>query len=614
MSSLFSTGTSALLGYQRSLATIGNNVANANTPGYSRQVAELATRSTPGVQVQDVKRMNDSLATSRLLDSTGELSRLERLASDSGDVDTLFSDNATNLSGVWSNFFDSLSALGTDPSSTTTRKAVLQNADALVTRFKQLDANLDSMGSDVNATLKDSVAQINDLTRQIAQLNKQVVHASSASLEVLDKRDALIEKLVGFTGGNVVTQDDGSINVYTGGGQALVVGTTPISMTTVADPYRPERLNLALVAPGQTIPVGDDVLGGKLGGVLEFRSSVLDPATSELGRLAVGLADGLNRAQHAGVDSYGDRGADLFTLAAPSVGGNALNTGTATLAASVADPGQLDGYDVVLSYDGVGWSATRADTGAALSLSGTGTAADPLAVNGVALAVSGVAAAGDRFLLQPTAGAAGTLGLGFSDAGRVAAALAVKSQADVDNIGSANVANLTVTEPDNAALQNDAEIQFIDATQYTLDGAGPFDYAVGDTISANGWSFTLDGEPAAGDIFTLGATGPGSSDNRNLLQMASLDQSKTLDGGTTSLNAALSSLTTQIASSAAQAGYAHESEQAIYNQALSARDSISGVNLDEEAADMIKYQQAYQAAAKIIASADNIFQTLLQAI
>ncbi|MEE7565578.1 flagellar hook-associated protein FlgK, partial [Xanthomonas sp. Kuri4-3] len=227
---------------------------------------------------------------------------------------------------------------------------------------------------------------------------------------------------------------------------------------------------------------------------------------------------------------------------------------------------------------------------------------------------AGIPAAGDRFLLQPTAGAAGTLQVAFGDSGLIAAALPVQGKADIDNIGTGKVSGLSVTDATNAALQNTAEVQFLDATQYTVDGAGPYTYSAGTPIAANGWSFSLDGAPAAGDIFTIAATGAGSSDNGNLLKMAALDDAKSLDGGTTSLNAALSSLTTQVASSSAQAGYAHESEQAIYNQAVAARDSISGVNLDQEAADLIKYQQAYQAAAKIISSADNIFQTLLQAI
>ncbi|WDS36847.1 flagellar hook-associated protein FlgK [Pseudoxanthomonas sp.] len=614
MPNLFSTGTSALLGYQRSLATISNNVANANTPGYSRQVTDLSTLSTDGVQVQGVKRTTDSLATARVLDSNGELNRLDRLSTLSGNMDGLLSDKTTNLSGVWSGFFDALSGLGSDPSSNVSRQAVLQSAGTLANRFNQLDASLDSMSDDVDSTLSDSVKQVNDLTSQIAKLNRQISQTDSPALEALDKRDALIEKLVSFTGGTTASQDDGSINVYSGRGQALVVGTTAMALTTVKDPYHSDRLNLALVAQGQTIPLGNGALGGSLGGTLEFRSNVLDPAVNALGRMAVAVADSVNQAQAAGVDIYGQRGVDMFTVSPPTVSPHADNLGSATLQASVAQVAQLDGTDLVLGFDGTNWSASRADTGVALPLAGSGTAADPLVINGVSVTVSGTATAGDRFMIKPTGGSAGTLGVAFSDPGMIAAARAVQGKADLDNVGNATVANLSVVDPGNASLQNSAEVQFLDAGQYTVDGGGPYSYAPGDTISANGWSFTLDGAPAAGDSFSISATAPGSSDNGNVLRMAVLDDSKPLDGGNLSLNAALSSFTTTVASAASQARNAHESEQTINNQALAARDSISGVNLDQEAADLIKYQQAYQAAAKIIASADNIFQTLLQAV
>lgn len=614
MSSLLATGTSALRSYQRSLGTVGNNVANASTPGYSRQVAELSTRSTGGVQVQDVKRLTDSLATSRVLNSTDELNRLEQLSGKAGDLDTLMSDSATNLSGTWSDFFDTLSGLGANPASDTSRKAVLQSADTLAGRFRQLDASMDGMASDVNASLTDSVQQVNDLTDQIARLNRQISRGSGPTAETLDKRDLLIEKLVGITGGTTFTQDDGSINIYTTGGQALVVGVTPMSLATVSDPYQSDRLNLALQAQGQTIPLGNDVLGGKLGGLLDFRSNVLDPAKSELGRLAVAVGSSINDAQAAGTDIYGDAGADLFSMDPPTVSAHASNTGTATLQASVADIGQLDGANVLLRFDGTAWSASNADTGTALTLTGTGASGDPLVVNGVEVDVSGAAAAGDRFLLRPTDSSAGTLQLAVGDPGLVAAARAVQGSADLDNVGNATVSDLTVTDSGNAALRNTSTIEFTDSDQYTIDGAGPYTYSPGDAISANGWSFELDGAPAAGDVFTIAATGPGSSDNANMLNMAVLDEAKLLSSGTVSLNGAVSSFTTTVASAAAQSNYAYESEQTIHNQAVAARDAVSGVNLDEEAADLIKYQQAYQAAAKIIASADNVFQTLLQAV
>ena len=319
--------------------------------------------------------------------------------------------------------------------------------------------------------------------------------------------------------------------------------------------------------------------------------------------------------QHrAGMDLNGQMGTDFFNIPAPRVNGNANNTGSGTLTASVGDLSRLDGQNVVLKFDGTAWSATRADTGANVPLTGTGTAADPLVVNGVELVVGGAPANGDRFLLQPTAGAAGGISVAIDDPNRIAAATPVKAKAELDNVGTGKVGSVKVTDSTNANLLTPADIEFIDGTQYTVNGAGPFTYTPGQPINANGWSLSLDGVPAAGDKFSVGSTGAGSSDNGNAIALGNIDDAKALNGGTVSLNGAIGGLTTSIGSAARQADYAADAQQVLYDQAQAARDSVSGVNLDGEAANMLRFQQAYQAAAQVISTADTMFQSLLSAV
>lgn len=621
--SVLSTGTTALLAFQRALATVSHNVANINTEGYSRQQVTFAT-ATPtktgsnyvgnGTQITDIARIGDQLATSRLLDSTGELARLQQLSSLADRVDALFSDSATGLSGQWSDFFDAVSGLSSDASSTTNRQSLLDSASSLVTRFKQLNNQLDSLNTEVNNGLLSATSEVNRLTSQIAKLNGQIGSTDTASPDLLDQRDQLISELVSYTGGTAVTQDGGSINVYTTGGQALVVGTTASTLTTVADPYQPSRLQVALQTQGGTVTLGSSSLGGQMGGLLEFRSSVLDPTAAELGRIATGLATSFNEQHSAGVDLYGNLGGDFFSLAAPSVTGNSGNTGSASFSASVEDLSQLDGQNLILKFDGSQWTASRADTGASVAMTGSGTASDPFMVNGVALQVSGSAAAGDKFLLQPTANAISGLSVAITDTSRIAAATPVSASADLANLGSGTISNVQVTDASDEDLLASATIAFIDADQYTIDGEGPYTYTAGQTISANGWSLTLDGAPAAGDSFTVAPTGAGSSDNGNMLALAGVEDLKAFNGGTITLNGAVSGLTTSIGSAASQASYAAEAQQVIQTAAQDARDSVSGVNLDEEAADMLRLQQAYQAASQLISTADTMFQSILSAI
>ena len=623
MSNLLATGSSALIAFQRALSTVGHNVANINTPGYSRQRVELEARDATyfgygyqgnGVQIVDVRRMADSLATSRLLDSGGELARLQQLSTLSSRLDQLFSEKATGISAPWSSFFDSVNALSSNAAGSADRESVLAQANALVTRFRQIDQHLDGLDTEVNAGLTAATGEVNRLAKEIAQLNGQIGGSSSPSGDLLDRRDQLISELVAFTGGNAATQDGGLVNVFSAGGQPLVVGATASTLVTVPDPYRPERLQVALETNGQRVTLDKRALGGQIGGLVEFRTTVLDPAMAELGRIATSLAQTFNEGHRAGMDQYGQMGADFFTLPAPRLSSNANNTGNASLTTSVGNVAGLNAQNVLLRFDGAAWVATHPDTGASIPMTGTGTAADPLVVNGIEVVLaSGTPAANDRFLLQPTAGAAGNLGVAITDPGRIAAATPVKATTDLANTGSGKLSGLKVTDADNAGLLAPTDIEFIDATQYTINGTGPFVYTPGQTIAYNGWSVVLDGAPAAGDTFSVGPTGANSSDNGNAKLLSNLDDARVLNGGTLTLNGAIGGLTTQVGSAARQADYSAQAQQVIHDQAQAARDAVSGVNLDEEAADLMRLQQAYQAASQIIATADTLFQSLLAA-
>lgn len=624
MSNVLSTGTSALIAFQRALATVSHNVANIKTDGYSRQKVDFATRDPSdvgygdvgnGTKITDIRRVADQLAISRLLDSNGELARLQQLSGMADRVDALFSDAATNVNGVWSNFFDAVNGLASNASGTADRRDVLDNAGTLVNRFKQLNGNLDNLNSEVNNGLISAASEVNRLAKEIAQINGAIgSNAAAAAPDLLDRRDQLISKLVGYTGGTAVIQDGGVMNVYSAGGHALVVGTTASQITTAPNPYQPERLQLAIKTQGMTVTLDNKAMGGQIGGLLEFRETVLTPAQAELGRIAVGMAQSFNQAHAEGMDLYGNLGGNFFNLGTPKIAAHSANTGTATLNASYGDLGALDGQNLLLKFDGTSWQATRADSGAAVPMTGSGTAADPFVVNGVRFVVGGTPAANDRFLLQPTAGATNDLSVAITDPSRIAAANPVKGTAVLGNTGTGVLGKLDVLNAGNPALLNPAVIAFTEANNYTIDGAGPYPYTPGQTISANGWSIVLDGKPATGDRFDIGKTAAGSSDNGNASRLAGVEDAKAFNAGTVTLNGALGGLTTQIGSAARAADYSLQAQQVINDNAKASRDSISGVNLDEEAADMLRLQQAYQAASQLISTADTMFQTILKAV
>ena len=624
MSGILSTGTSALLAFQRALGTVGHNVANAATPGYSRQRVELSARPGQGnsatyigqgVDVGRLRRLADGLVFARQIDSSSELGRLEQVSSLSTRVDALLSGESTSLSQPWSAFFGAAKGVVSDPTSPVARSQLITSGQQLATRWRSLDSQLATVEKDTDQKLVTSVADANRLATEIASLNRDIAASgSNASPDLLDARALRIDQLSKIVGAETVEQDDGSLNVFTTGGQALVLGGRAMQLTTVADSYRPDRLQIALEGGNGPMRLPATAVGGEIAGLLEFRGRVLDPARAELGRAATAFAMSFNEAQRAGVDYNGAAGSDFFSIAPPRVDSHASNTGTASITASVSDVAALTGQDFTLRFDAGTWTATRADTGEPIALTGAGTVADPLRIGGLSLVVGGAAANGDRFAVSPTAGASSSLKVVLQDPNGIAAASPLQGAADNANLGSARVGSTRITDAAAFAGFAGATIDFIDADNYTIDGAGPYAYTPGTPIAGNGWSVTLQGAPAAGDSFALSRTPPRSADNGNARDFANLDSKTVLDGGTTSLTNGLSQLTARVGSAARHADLSLEAQQAIQSQVEAERESVSGVNLDEEAADMLRFQQAYQAAAQVIATADNVFQSLLGAI
>jgi flagellar hook-associated protein 1 len=627
MPSILSTGSSALLAFQRALATVGHNVANSATPGYSRQNVELTSRPGQyigsgflgsGVQLVGVSRSSDRFITSRALDSGAEVGRLGALAAQSARIDSRFSDSASGLAAPFSSFFDSAQGLSAQPASGAARREVLSRAESLVGRFRSLGASLDVQDREVSERLRGLTVDVNGLSDQIARINVEIVRqqgmaGGQPANDLLDQRDLLVSQLNAKVGVTTVEQDDGALNVFTSGGQSLVVGDSVSHLKTVADPYRRDRLNMALDLNGDSINLSSSSLGGEIGGLLEFRSTTLDPAIADLGRMAAGLAFEFNQQHRSGTDFYGQRGGDFFAPTTPRTQAHATNTGSASVTASIGDTSALSGADIELTFNGSAWSAADARTGQAVSMTGTGTPANPFVVGGMRIEIGGAANAGDRFLAQPSAGAAGQMRLAITDPNRIAAALPVRGSADAANLGNASIRQMTVVDPNQAALTNPVSIEFIDAANYTVNGSGPFAYS-GGPIAVNGWSMQLDGTPVAGDEFQVSATNAGSSDNGNALMFSTLDERRFLSGGTVSLNDEMGRLTSTVGSSARQAQYALDAQGIIDQQLAAERESVSGVNLDEEAANMLRFQQAYQAAAQVISVADTVFQSLLSAV
>lgn len=622
---MFGTGASALLAFQRALSTISHNVANVNTPGYSRQRVEFTARpGTPeflnlgqGVDANNLRRLADSLVFGRQNDSAGEMGRLTQISDLTSRVDKLMSDPNTGLSKTWSNFFNAAKGVSSDPTSNAARNELLSSGQQLAARWQSLDRQLSQIDQDAGARLQGQVDTANQLINQIAELNRTISTSggANASPDLLDQRDLRVTELAKLTGARAQPQDGGMLNVVASNGQPLVVGIKGMPMALTSDPLQANRMQISLKNPnGTTTPLQADAITGEIGGLMEFRNNTVESTRAELGRMATAFAHTFNAVQRGGVDYAGNAGSDFFSISPPQINAPSSNTGSATLSASVSDVGALTGNNVLLKYDGTNWSAARADTGAPVTITGTGSAGDPLVIDGVSVVVSGSAGSGDSFLLRPTADASSSLKVAITDPEQIAAAAPMRVGLDAGNLGSIKGGTTQITDPTQFASFTGANIVFLDANTYSLDGGTPVTYTPGDTISGNGWSLVLDGTPAAGDEINLSRTPPRSSDNSNAALLANVDGQSVLNGGRLSVTSAMTQLTSRVGSDARNAQLNLDAQKAIDDQITAERESVSGVNLDEEATEMLRYQQAYQAATQIISVADTMFQSLMNAV
>ena len=629
MADFLSTSVSGLLAFQRGLDTTSHNISNSGTVGYSRQLTELVTRGAErsgngwvgnGVDVSTVKRAYDDFLASQSRTSSSTYNQSNTFATQAERLNNLFGSSTTGLTPTLQNFINAVQAVADAPTSTPARQTLLSQAQTLVERLDSYDATLHSLDAQVNGQIQSEANAISSLAQNIAKLNQEISSGYARSgqppNDLLDQRDRLIDELATHVNVNVAEQGDHSVNVFIGNGQPLVVGQTYGQVVATRDQFEPTRQVLSFKTATSTVEMTNSLSGGTLGGALQFRTQMLDPARNTLGRMAAGLAEVVNDQHHAGIDLNGQFGGDLFSVGGASVMSSANNSGTGSVAAQRIDgaAGALTTSDYVMVNTASGWSLRRADTGAAVPMTGAGTAANPYVADGLSIVVSAGAATGDRFLIKPTTNAVGGLKVLVDDPSEIAAAAPIVASARGSNIGNGTISKGEVLNATNAQLRAPVNITFISATQYQVSGnPATYTYAAGGNIDANGWRVQISGTPAAGDGFSVANNATGSGDNRNALKLADVLNQPVLSNGTASLKAAVGQFVGDIGVKTNQGQVGRDAQKIVFEESVDALQSISGVNLDEEAANLVRYQQAYMAAAQMIKVADTIFQSILAA-
>ncbi|MDH0498507.1 flagellar hook-associated protein FlgK [Stutzerimonas stutzeri] len=666
MASLISIGLSGLSASQTALATTGNNIANVDTAGYSRQsvVQKSAAADFIGVgyvgngtTVADIRRIYSEYLNTQLRTSTGLDSEAQTYLTQISQTDALLADSTTGISSVLSSFFAALQTAAENPTDASARALLLTNAKGLSERFSSVYSQLADQNTYINAQLSSMTEQVNQLAASVASYNQAIVQASASGAtpnDLLDARDQALVELSSLIGVTVVTEGNNA-NVFLGSGQPLVMGNSASTLSAEPSATDPSRLNLMLNSGYSSIDITSVVSGGSISGLIRYRQEVLDPTLNELGRLAVVIADQVNSQLGQGLDLNGDFGTSLFSNinSAQAASQRSLaqvgnSAGSGNLSVYIENSGALTTSDYEVTFtSATGYSVRRLSDGA--SLGSYDLTDDPAPViDGFSLAlVEGSVAAGDKFTIIPTRAGANGISVAMTDASKLAFAAPLVATSTSGNYGTGSIAGVALTAASaldiyDAAAQTDAQASIQNAlpvklvfdtangssqgyTVYDVQGnalgIGSIVPGQSNTVtvsiaanppsvpSAFEFELQISGSPAAGDSFTVAFNADSDSDNRNALALLDLQTAATI--GKHSITSSYSQLIETVGAKASQAKLDASATSTILSQATSNRESLSGVNLDEEAANLIKFQQYYTAAAQVIKAAQQMFDTII---
>lgn len=620
---IFSIANSALAAAYTALRTTGNNIANANTPGYTRQVVQMvpqegsfsgSTFMGQGVAVADVQRVYSAFLNQQANQATSLSGAAEVRYLQLAQLQNAFSDPANGLGATIDQYFRSVQDLTQRPSDPSARQALLSAANQLTARFNGVGVRVQDFRQSTDRQLQLEVGSANRAAQEVAQLNDRIALATGSGLspnDLLDQRDAALRRLNQSLQVSVVSQSDGSVNLFLANGQALVVGNNYNRVALTTNAADPQEVQLGVYVGGEMrIVEPDGIGGGKIAGLMHFRTQDLPQLENELGRLAVSLSEAVNAQHRLGNDRNGVAGGDFFVpLKAEAYAAPTNGNASTTIDVTFDDATQLVASDYEIVYDSGTYTLTRKSDGASWTSSTPGFTQDGLAIT----LANTPPADGDSFVLHPLRNASRNLGLAVTQPSEIAAAAPIAASFASGNVGTLALDDLSVLAPRAANVAAGATITFGAGNAYTITSGSVTQsgtFAAGQPISFdNRWSITLRGAPQAGDVVTIAPNTGGMGDNRNLLKLAQLQNAAAVDG--VSLSSAFATLVARVGGDVQSAEQLDRAQRGILDEALAAESSVSGVNLDEEASKLIQYQQQYQAAAKLIATAKQIFDDIV---
>jgi flagellar hook-associated protein 1 FlgK len=626
MSNLLSIGRTGLLAAQAGIATTGHNITNSSVPGYTRQGIVQSTLPPlsqgvgyvgTGTQVAQIKRYYDDFLNKQVMNAQSTQGSVDAYLSQISQIDNMLSDSTIGLSPALQDFFRGVQTANSTPSLQSSRTSMLSGAETLAARFHEVSGRLQELQDGVNTTITNTVNGINSYAAQIANLNNQISALTTDPLnppnDLLDQRDRLVRELNQQVKITVLPSDNNMLNITFGSGQPLVVGTSHLEMAAVQSPTDPGRTVVSYPATGRSTIIADETFaGGALGGVMDFRRESLDRVQNQIGQVAAGLTQAFNEQHRLGQDLNGDLGGDFFTPLKGYVGYDARNSplSTAEIDASITDARALTGLDYEVNFGGTParYTVTRSD-GAVTAITNP---AVPQEIDGVTYTFTGAPQSGDRMQVRPTYTAAANFDVAITDYRKIALAAPVATSVPTTNSGNGTISPGVVNEAYVAnPLRAPVTLTFSNGRITGFPDGSSVAYTEGGPLSFGGINFSISGTPQNGDKFTIGPNTSGVGDGRNGVLLAGLQTRNILNNGTATFQGGYAATVNFVGNKTREMQVGSAASETAVDQAVAAQQSVSGVNLDEEAADLLRYQQAYQAAGKVMQVAGQLFDTLL---
>jgi flagellar hook-associated protein 1 len=659
--SIFDISISGLLTNQAAISTTSHNIANANVEGYSRQRVSQGQRLPEfiggnylgtGVEVGSVQRIFESTQQIELQASTADFFSFDSYYTQAARVDSLFADSDNGINNAIQSFFTAMQGVANDPASIPAREVMLSQSEMMVSRFAQVHSQLEAQMAEVNNSVESMADEISSLASSIAKLNSDISSApGNPPPDLLDRRDAAITRLSELVSVQTLNQADGTLSVFIGTGQSLVIGALANTLSADVDPLDPRSMRLSITSGNASLDITRNIVGGKLGGTLGVVGDVIEPAFNTLGRVAMGISESFNQQHQLGMDLNNALGGSFFSnINQPSLVtersvSSSANTGTAVLGITIDDPSLVNDANYQMFMSAGNFTVVDLTTNTAVATFAPPTVVPDtvsLTAQGISIEfLSGAAANGDTFEFQPTRNFARDFNVLLTSPEQIAAARPVRAEQGSSNIGSASISNVVVSDSTTAQftttpndLSPPIRFQFdavpagtfsiIDSSTNTALATGITGFVAnqennmlalaGAPFNSYGYEVTLEGEPQAGDTFDINYNNNGFGNNSNLSHLADLQFASTLDKGKSSFQQAFGRVISSVGVKTQSAEIKRDASESILFQAKERKASTSGVNLDEEAANLIKFQQAYEASAQVINVARTLFQTILDSV